>query len=77
MKKNPIKMIKQAHQDGEPTFTLRAKDKFSLAIIDNYIYLLETYSSEPNEEHIQGVKEIRQEFIAWREANEDKVKMPD
>lgn len=77
MKKNPIEMIQKAGQNGEPTFTLRAKDLFSLTVIDEYIYVLESYIQDKDNEHLKGVKEIRQEFMDWRKANEDKVQIPD
>lgn len=77
MKKNPIEMIQKAGQNGEPTFTLRAKDKFSTVVIQHYISLLELYPESTNQEHVAGVKEIHQEFLTWREQNEDKIKIPD
>ena len=63
----------------EPTFTLRAADKYAPAIIFEWTTRV---IQSPNATHAQFIKAAKAHqvgiaMLEWQEANPDKVKVPD
>ena len=59
---------------GEPWFALRAKDRFSVLAIEEYARICEAYNLTA---HAAGVRQAIEQMEEWREANPDKIKIPD
>jgi hypothetical protein len=75
MKKNPIEMIKAANAEGEPTFTIRAKDKISLEVLKRYYH--SCCLADCSDEYCNAILDILSEFEEWRDTNHEKIKLPD
>lgn len=75
MKKNPIQMIKDCQESGEPFFVIRAKDKCSLAALGSYNTA--SHLLDVNDEQLQETQKFFRDFVKWQGDNKDKVKIPD
>ncbi len=75
MEKTAESVLKSARENNEPVLVLRAKDALSLTALDKYIEKCKAHNT--NESHIIGLAEIRYDFVCWREANNEMVKLPD
>lgn len=59
---------------GEPWFALRAKDLLALDAVEEYANICLAHNLH---DHAAGVLKALEQMKAWREANRDKVKIPD
>lgn len=73
--KNPIQIINECAKTGEPTFTIRAKDRASIVAIEAYIVVIE--NSKVNPEFKEELKQIANDFHAWQSQNQHITRMPD
>jgi len=74
--KNAVELLKSAWDNGEPTFSFRAKDRHTLVALSAYYVSIlgdETVSDKFKLE----IENILDEFHAWQTTNPDKVKSPD
>lgn len=62
---------------GEPYFFLRAKDIFSVEVLETYLHKKRYKNAIDYEESLPYYKAMLQEFSKWQELNADKVKRPD
>lgn len=61
--------------DGEPYFTLRARDYCSVHALESYVdYIGECGVSD---DHRNGAKAAVRDFKRWQQANADTVRLPD
>lgn len=65
------------NDSDEPCMIFRAQDVLSLAAIDGYIEAANDSNTDAPEEFIELLSKCRADFVAWQEANPDKVKLPD
>lgn len=66
--------------DDEPVFILRAQDDLALHTITRYrntASSIEDDSARPNDEWFAGLDQVIEDFGAFRNANPDKIKVPD
>jgi len=75
MTERDIKIIKDAEEQGIPIFVFTAKDKLSIETLAQYHDWTEEDGC--SEEFVKGVDARIDEFANWRNANSDKVKLPD
>lgn len=68
-------VIRSAIKQGEPTFTIRAKDLLALETL--HTYLKSAISLKCSPEFITEIGTLWQEFYDWKLANPDKMKIPD
>lgn len=64
----------------EPVFILRAQDDLAVAIITRYRNMagqIEDPSLRPSDDWFAGVDAVIADFMAFRNENADKVKVPD
>jgi len=73
--KDPIKMIKECQETGEPFFVIRAKDKCVLPALG--AYNVTCYLLEVEEKQLTETQQFFREFVQWQVDNKDKVKIPD
>jgi hypothetical protein len=73
--KNPIQIINECRQTGEPTFTIRAKDRASVVALEAYIVVIE--NSNVNPEFKEELKQIANDFHLWQAGNQHKTRLPD
>ena len=62
-------------QSGEPIFILRAKDNFSMYLLDMYSNMAKNTNCP--EKFIDDLINVAHDFFLWREKNRDKCKNPD
>lgn len=75
MRKNPIQIINECAKTGEPTFTIRAKDRASIVALEAYIVVIE--NSNVNDEFKEDLKQISNDFHEWQYKNQHKTRLPD
>ncbi len=68
-------IIKDASEQGEPTFTFRAKDSLSTSVLAYYNLL--AAEAGCSQEFREEIRAIVSEFYDWQAKNTDKVKKPD
>lgn len=68
-------IIKEAKNNGEPTFTIRAKDIASMAALFHYKEECRRIGCE--NEFINDIERIIDEFLLWRKHNKIELKRPD
>lgn len=61
--------------DDEPVFILRARDALALDTITAYAKACEAVGTD--DRHVMGVEASHAQFVAWRDANAELVKLPD
>jgi hypothetical protein len=61
--------------EGEPVMLFRAKDRAFPAVLEAYAVICEAIGSPTG--HVEHVRAIRTNVIAWQARNRDKVKAPD
>ena len=74
-KKTPVSVFESAMKNNEPVFVLRAKD--SVAEDTIFEYLSRCINAGCSQEHLNGVRKIRDDFIQWKRDHQDQVKRPD
>jgi hypothetical protein len=69
------------NDSDEPVIVFRAQDKLSVPMLARYENLYvqaQPDSFNPDEdEFVQKVRSVREEFLRWQGENADKVKLPD
>ena len=74
--KNAAELLQSAWENGEPTFSFRAKDKHTLVALAAY-YVSILGDEAISEGFKVEIEHILDEFSDWQRANPDKVKTPD
>lgn len=70
------KMLIKTQATGEPTFTVRAQDRHSVAALRAYRNAVEE-DNNVSDEFCREIDRFVSEFEEWQAANPDKVKSPD
>lgn len=73
--KDPIKMIKEAQENNEPIFVIRAKDRCAIAALSAYNVACSLVGVE--EYHLKETQKIYLKFLEFKNKNFDKTKIPD
>lgn len=73
--KNPIQIINECAKTGEPTFTIRAKDRASVVALEAYLIVIE--NSNCNAEFKEELKQIANEFHLWQSEHQSITRLPD
>jgi len=76
MSKNPHQIINECAKSGEPTFTIRAKDRASIVAIEAYRLIIEQ-SDKINPEFKDEIRSIVNDFHLWQAENQHVTRMPD
>ncbi len=75
MPKNPVQIINECRKSGEPTFTIRAKDRASVVALEAYFLMVQEAGSNP--EFAEEIRHIANEFHLWQSKNQETTRMPD
>jgi hypothetical protein len=70
-KKNTIKIVDDCNKAGEPYFIFRARDIYSLRILEIYSQLVDDDGCP--DEHKNEINNLKSKFQDWMENNFDKV----
>jgi len=61
---------------GEPVFIFRAKDIFSIMVIQDYLDRVDKYGNNTGELQ-EGIVQALQDFRDWQQKNTDRIRFPD
>ena len=76
MQEKEQKILTQCHETGEPIFIFRAKDFFSIQVLQFYLHLVEEFGPD-NLDFQQSIVEGVNNFRDWQRENMAKVRYPD
>ena len=74
--KNPHQIINECQKHGEPTFTIRAKDRASIVALETYRIIIEE-SDKVNPEYKEEIRQIVNDFHQWQCQNQHVTRLPD
>jgi len=75
MPKNQIQIINECRKSGEPTFTIRAKDRASVVALEAYFVIISQGKCNP--EFLEEIRQITNDFHLWQAENKHVTRMPD